>query len=535
MNLDRFTHPNLKIPIAIICTLWVAILLGMQVGAGEFRTVGLFMGVLVALAYVLYFLQNTWVIGLLICFCGFMQIGFGFAMGVLEMSLALAGVFFAATWWRKGHFERPPVLEHWSFGLLKALMLAWFVYIAGHTAYNIWDPFRPAEYGLKNLLKTVEQWIGPFLLIFYFTSCPQLILVRKDFPRRIAWCMGIGLAVNIAIRLYEMVTGVAETAGDLNDPLVGYNFVIPILNLAEGVYALRALSPTVMLFCGAIVVTRSFKAQPIKEKRLFYGVMFLCLIGAVLSGGRGTLIFVLALLVIVLVSQRQIGILMGSLAASAILVAFVNVVPGAVQSMPASVKRSLNWALIEKDVDVSGGIQGSTDWRLALFRRAIDEWQSDPRIFWFGRATYSYGVDDLIAMMISSEDATLESSLRRGATHNMISDLLLIFGLVGLVIYFSLYLAFLYFLWTLYRSRHLDELARTLTFVILIDLTFNFVYGLLGGAVFPTEMAWLFAVLLSYIHRSHVESLRTAGSTKLQPPAYPRVAPHGQRILPRPA
>jgi O-antigen ligase len=422
----------------------------------------------------------------------------------------------------------PPVLQHWSFGLFKALMLLWIAYVAGHTFFNIYEPYRPAEFALKNLLKTVELWVGPFLLILYFISRPRHILVRQNFPRQIGWCLLIALCVNIVIRLYMEATG-GDFTVDANDPLAGNYFTIPVLNLMENVFSLRTLPPIAMLFCGAVVVTRWFKAQPLKARRLFYIVIALSLLGAVLSGGRATLAFVLALFAIFLITQRRIGILLGFLCAAAILIGTVNIFSGTLKNSSPLVKRSLNWALLEKDVDVSDQISASTNWRFTLFQRALDEWQSDPRIYWFGRATYSYGIDDLLAMSIAGDqDATIESALRRGATHNMLTDLLVIFGLVGLILYFSLYFALLYCLWKIYRSSQIDELGKMLALVTLINLAFNFVYGLLGGAVFPTAMVWLFVVLVAYLYRLHAETLRAQPAAKIEPPK-------GRRVTMQPA
>jgi hypothetical protein len=466
-----------------------------------------------------------WVIGLLICFCGFYQVGFGFTMGEVEMSLVLAGTFFAMTWWRKKKLERPPVLEDWSFGLLNSLILLWLVYVLGHTIFNIYDPYRPADFALKNLLKPVEAWTAPVLLMVYFGNRPQYVDVQRNFPRRIGWCLLIALCTNIAIRLFQQATGAYDVAGDPNDPLAADYFTIPVLNLMENIYALRMLTPTSMLFCGALIMTRWFKEQPLKDRRLFYILMALSVIGAILSGGRATLLFVVVLFALFLVIQRRIGLLIGFIAFIAVLVGAANVLPGAVKSAPSLVRRSLNWALIEKDVETSGDIESSSNWRLTLFNRALDEWRSDSRIYWFGRATYSYGVDDMIAMKVSGDDALIDSSLRRGATHNMITDLLVTFGLVGLILFVVLYFALLYFLWTLYRNRRLDELARTLSLFMLISLAFNFTYALLGGGNIPMIQAWFFIILIAYIYGLHAEVQRSTASTKIEPPKVRRFAP----------
>ncbi|HSI15831.1 MAG TPA: O-antigen ligase family protein [Chthoniobacter sp.] len=525
MNIDRFEHPNLKIPSAIGAGLGLAIALGMWAGSGDFDWLKRAAAAAILLVFVLFFLRFTWVVGLFICFSSFYQVGFGFTMGTMELSLALSGFFFAMTWWRKQRLDRPPILDNWSFGLLNTLILAWLAYVLAHTIFNIYDPYRPADYGLKNLLKTVEAWTGSALIIVYFGNRPQHVVVKKDFPQRIAWCFFAALSINIVIQLFNVLSGKHEAQVDPDDPVSGNYFTIPVLNLMENIYALREVPPLAMLFCGAMIVTRWFKERTLKQRRLFYIVMAESIFGAILSGGRGTLGFVLVLLIIFLFIQRRIGALIGLATVIVVLGGIVNLVPDQLKSAPPMVRRALNWALIEKDADVSEGINGSSNWRYALFLRALDEWRSDPRIYWFGRATYAYNLDDVIALTIDQEEASLQSALRRGATHNMITDLLVTFGLCGLVLFFALYFVLLYFLWTIYRAPQLDELARTFTLFMLISLIFNFAYGLLGGGNIPIAQAWFMMILVAYLYDLHRNEQQSQANLKIEPPKGPRFAP----------
>lgn len=526
MNIDRFANPNLKIPTAIGVGLGLALGLGMWAGSGEFSKLRVVAAVAIVLVYLLFFLPSIWVIGLLICSCGFMQVGFGFTMGDLEMSLVVAGLFFAMMCWRKRRVERPPVFESMSFGLLNTMAFFWLAYVFCHTVFNIYDPYRPTEFALKNLLKVVEAWSAAILLMTYFANRPNGLIVRGNFPRRLAWCLAIGLTINIFLQLFNLLNGGDAPVGDDPDDPFGNNaLMLPVLDLMENPYALRTIPPAAMLFCGAIVATRWFKERPLKERRLFYFVMAQSVIGAILSGGRGTLGFVLGLFAIFLIIRRRIGLLIGFVCVAAVIAGGVNVIPDTVKSAPPMIRRALNWALLEKDVESAGTIESSTNWRLDLFKRSLGEWQSDPRIFWFGRATYAYTMEDVIAFKINAEDATVESALRRGNTHNMITDLLVVFGLVGLILYFLLYFALLYFLWTLYKSPQLDELAKTLALVILLALSFNFMYGLLGGGGFPMLQAWFYIVLVAYIYGQHAQTVRSTESTKIEPPKDRRFTP----------
>ena len=489
MNFDRFAYPNLKIPITILCTLVFAVALGMWSGSGEYHSVGLFFLIFGTAAYILFFQQHAWKIVLAYAFTGFMNFAHGFMLGDLEVSLVAGAVLAATTWWHKNLMERPPVLQHWSFGWFNTVCFLWLAYLAVHTGYNIYEPYRPQDYAFKNLIRTTEMWSGPLILALYFSVRPRWISVRANFPTIIAWLMFFSLVINIGIRLYHFIRGDTGEALDLNDPQASMEqyVTIPILELTENVFALRGLAPLVKLFSGACISTKWFKQQPRATQRLFHLIMILSVIGALISGGRGTLVVTMVLFLGVLLVQKRLGLLLACLGAFSVLIATANVLSDYVYKAPPLLRRSVNWALITPDADASDSISGSSQWRLALFNAALTEWHSDPRIFWFGRATYAYGMGDWTAMVLQGEEGKLQTALRRGDTHNMITDLLVSYGICGLILFFTTVLSFLYLVWTIRRSEHTDELGRMLALVVFVQMGYTFAYGLLGGGQFPRD------------------------------------------------
>jgi O-antigen ligase len=147
----------------------------------------------------------------------------------------------------------------------------------------------------------------------------------------------------------------------------------------------------------------------------------------------------------------------------------------------------------------------------------LDEWRSDSRIFWFGRATYAYGIGDWTAIMLLGEEGKLQSSLRRGDTHNMITDLLVSYGLYGLILYFATVLSFLYLLWVIRRSEHTDELGKTMALIVLVQMGYTFGYGLIAGSQFPALVAWLYIVLVAWLYHQHQRTLSDAPRPSIQP------------------
>jgi hypothetical protein len=343
------------------------------------------------------------------------------------------------------------------------------------------------------------------------------------------------LVTNIVFRLIHFLGGVSDVAFDPNDPATGTEgyVMIPVLELIENVFALRGLSPLVMLFSGACISTKWFKQQPRATQRLFHIVMILSVIGAAISGGRATLAVTIVMFMAVLVVQKRVGLLMACFGTFAILIAAANVLSDYVYKAPALLRRSVNWALVHPDAEAAESISGSSQWRLDLFNAALTEWHSDPRIFWFGRGTYAYGAGDWTAILLQGEEAKLQSSLRRGDTHNMITDLLVCFGLCGLILFFTTVLSFLYLVWTIRRSEHTDELGKMMALVVLVQMGYIFAYGLLGGGNFTVQVAWLYIVLIAWLYHQHQRSQVDTPRSSIQPRRFVPVPQGG--VVQRPA
>lgn len=160
--------------------------------------------------------------------------------------------------------------------------------------------------------------------------------------------------------------------------------------------------------------------------------------------------------------------------------------------------------LIKKSESAMDSIDSSSRWRQELTDRAFAEWRSHPRIFWFGRATYSYGSDDERALVASGGfEALIQTSLRRGTTHNLLTDLLIAYGLVGCILYLTLYVAIIFFLWKLHTSRQLSEPAANLTLVCLAGSTFSLLIGVVAGGGFLPEIVWFMIILIASLYRGH--------------------------------
>jgi len=198
------------------------------------------------------------------------------------------------------------------------------------------------------------------------------------------------------------------------------------------------------------------------------------------------------------------------------------------EEAPPTVSRALQWAMLTKNDVMAESIRSSSLWRKELFQRAIDEWLSDPRIFWFGRATYGFGVNDFVAAHVSgSWNATLESSLRRGATHNLLTDLLVTYGLVGCILYYCLVLTIVAFLWRVFRANNAPMPTKSLGLFCLVSSVAYILGASLGGGYYPIESTWLLILLIAVLYKCQPQTTTAAQTASaLDPPGYRQQRAH---------
>jgi O-Antigen ligase len=477
----------------------LAMYLGLQIAHSNYIT-GVYIAAIAGLvAYVGHFQRYTWQIALLICYIGLQYRPFGFDFGPTEVTCGLAILLVLLTWWQKRDLKKVGVLKLRRFSVLRFLLLLWIVYVLIHMWYNIHDPFRPSEFLLKNALKTYFAGLMPLAMLWYFSGNPTAIRVGGNITRTLAALLLIGVSVNLGITLFGIFTH-----HNIADPNLTYSqtILIPGLNAYDNPYMLRTLGPTVVLF-GAIAL-RSVNNPTGVSRGLAVMLVLLGCIGSLISGGRAAAVTSVCFVLAMLLLTRQIRVFMMILMVSGLLVLFANLFSGWInREAPVAIARPLQWVMISKGSEAEASIESSSLWRRELFNRSIGEWRSDPRIFWFGRATYGFSVSDLVAPEVSGTwEAFMESSLRRGATHNLLTDLLVTYGLIGCLLYYSLVLIIIYFLWGVYRSSNLSFDLKPLALFCLITFAAYPVSATLGGGVYTAESMWLLILLIVALYRS---------------------------------
>jgi O-antigen ligase len=492
----------------VLLGLLVASAIGTAIGSGSILLGGAILLGGGLISYLLFVRQFTWQLALLFCF---LDLNFepGFSFGGFELCFLLGFGAFVAQIWQKREDTVHPFFRTNAFLFFRAALFLWMLYAIGRFVWNYLLPINPNEYALGNAIKSEFSVTGLILLMWLFSFRPRDIIVKRGFANVVAVLLLIGLYLNIAIRLYGIKQGLF--AEDTPDNVETALF-IPLLNLTENPYSLRLLAPAAVLY-GVIFLT-SPRIRPTMTGRMrlvYYALLLGGFFGATLSGGRATMLLAGGFLILILVIRRKFAAMacLGILAF--IGFCLLNAFSKQIITDPdlALVQRSFYWAMMDRPQWAGESIDASTQWRQDLYYRAIDEWKSDPMIYWFGRGTYKYTDEDRVALERDKWDGAMEISLRRGNTHNLISDLLVIYGLVGLILYFVLCIALIRLCFKFVAYRKLPKDVTDLGIVAALTAVYMVLYGVSAGGGFLIDyLVWFVLIILARIAESAFESTK---------------------------
>jgi O-antigen ligase len=491
---------RLKIPIAIGAGLALAMGLAVAVGSGDFYTVRRVFFIGIMLVLMLFGQQYGWRAAFAVCLLDFYYLGFAFKISNIEQTGVLAVLIIVITWWRKERIEPPAVMETMTFRIFNLSLQAWLLYSFGHLIYNTLDPYAPTEFALKNFLKTIVQFSGPLLILFYFLHRPTGIVVNDRLPVHILGIGLVALGVNLFARFWELQLGMLDPTNQIEGETP--YFSIPALDVMANFYALRTLGPVLGVVSIVFINGPWFQRQSFIVRTSAWLVYLLSIVAAAFSGGRATLLFVFVLSLVALWLRKHYQVVLGLIAAGILFVLALNLVPDVLRPLPLVMQRSLQSIVFTTEsLEARDSIDSSTSWRWELVQRAFEQWHHDSRVYWFGRGTYSFGPEDYRAIQRNAGMGYMEVSLRRGATHSLVTDLLLTFGLVGFVIYMTLFVTLVILLWRIWKMYVADPIAEPLALTCLVLTVFYLLYGILGGGGIPLVLALFVVVLFGYLYR----------------------------------
>jgi hypothetical protein len=510
LNLAEKTGIRGASPVAVIIILAVgallAIVIGTQLGSADYVGALSWFVIGLGIVHILYLYRFTWQIGLLLSFVGFnyYPIGFGIEPGHLALVLAILLVVLSVV---SSSGNVAPAGNGRGLGFVKLMLVVWVAYGAIHFAYTYVNPYDASEFSLKSALKSYFGAFAGALVLGWFIFKPQGIAVPKNWATGVIFLLFLGLVTNIGFRIYFYRLGIGIDESSAREA----PFQVPVLNAVPSLYVLRGLGPLAVAFTYVFMTSPGWMQSRKRLTQLVVLATFcLGIIGAGVSGGRGAVLLVVLYIGGIAFMRRQVGVLGCGAAVAVLMFAAINVFGKEINKhAPFFVARSLQYFMIEKG-DANKSIQSSTSWRSKLFWMAIYEWQSSPRVFLTGRSTYVFNAGDRrVTELHGGYEGGLTTSLRRGVTHALITDLLVQYGITGALIYLVvkisfLRLAFLTFRWA--SQRRIPDLANLglMLFVIqFADLPLTFVAS--GWLSFI--WVWLMIVMITLMGKSEREKV----------------------------
>jgi hypothetical protein len=216
------------------------------------------------------------------------------------------------------------------------------------------------------------------------------------------------------------------------------------------------------------------------------------------SAGRASIVFAVALMVAAMIHARRGPLAFGFAGVFAILISVLLIIPSTtLKDAPWHVQRSIGWFRPDLRTQATEGIEGSSDMRWRHFKFAWEHYTSgDARLMLFGRSVGQMDYVDVLSFALHNELAQMEFGIRRLATHNGLTDLLLGWGVFGYILNILMCIACIIVLvqyMTLFdRNSH----GRCWIFAAAAFLTFWLIYTHVGGTfVWPLAIGFVLIAL----------------------------------------
>ena len=450
-----------------------------------------------SLLFVFVFNRYTWFAGLLLFSLSPNFFTLGFRIGANEIGALIATLSILSHIITDRSLPRVrPINSIYWYGWLQLCLCLWVFYVLIHSGFFI----SLAEFGRKNIVKSYFPALILFLLLLIYSHYPYLMRLPKRFLFKGYLAMLIGTSIGLALRLYQIIS---IGSGTELDPTGVRAFYIPYIQLQENIYILRSISYWLVGVATTLLTSRVARPTSIFEIGMLWISLPIAVLSGVVSGGRVTvfLCFLVCIGILILRRKFRTVVFLGIIS----LVGFVGVnlvVRATGDSTPTIVLRSLNFLLIEKEVSVEASISASNVWRIELARKAIEEWKSEPEIIFFGRATRGWGwEDEFIGLLGDIYYLSIDSSLRRGATHNLVTDLLIQYGLYGLVLQVGILACIALVVWGVFRDDHFSGDLKELSILIFVIILIIYPFSVIAGSMISGIFWWFLVLFLSAVGR----------------------------------
>lgn len=473
-----------------------AVVVGSNVALGDYESLSFYAIAGILIYFLIHGWKNVWWFTALLVFCGvvFYQ-GFMFEAYHLFVLMLLAATVLSFV----HRQDMPQPVEFIRAGSRRTMVpvALLILYGAAHFAFNFVSPYNPLDYSWKTSTKAYFECYASMVCFFWLLAGSYGFVLKKNWGVFFIFILVFALFGNVLVRGYMFAMGFQAADGLEGD--IGFSSLnVPVINMNPGVYTLREICPlaTAILL---MVATAPGWWRPQKRwvKLMILSGILLCLFGSLFGGGRMTLVFCLVLAFIVSIARRSVGTVLAMGMGAVLLIAAVNIFSTQInRDAPGYVSRSLQFMMLEKG-EVYSTISDSQYVRNLAIRAGIDEWRTDTRTLLVGRSVFHLDpVDAEYTKQTLGWDGFVINALKAGRTHNMITDLLVQYGIIGLVLYVTAYLSVIRFYWKLDRFLPAEAVwSKALAGSMKLYLPLSMIYNMAGGNYMPTVAALVIGLI----------------------------------------
>ena len=294
MSFDKHISVNQLTGIVVtILALCISVYLGTLVGSQDFSLVA---AVFLAFAGIAYFIfaSQYWIwFALIWTLLGFLIRPIGPTLHAVHIALALCAAFLIAYAWRRHPAKRDEEALQRYFGPFKLSLAVYLCYMAFNAILTMYFPHDPLPVRWGNLAKqNVDMW-GGFVLIAIALKYPLFCRIPKHLANWMLVVFISALIVNTIIRAYATIVFGYVQHSDLASPAatqIGSVIRIPVINLIDSEYILRAIAPLGALIATTFIYTRSSDVACVAPRSLSWLLLLCSIAAAFFAGGRATLL-----------------------------------------------------------------------------------------------------------------------------------------------------------------------------------------------------------------------------------------------------
>ncbi len=415
----------------------------------------------------------------------------------LHIILLMVVMFLVGNFWRRA----PSTESKDAKKYFRPFMVCFSILLAYTVAVSFFNTMYPHVYmgdALNNLLKQQTAICGGFLLIALTYLFGSKFRLNKNPVLFVLIALEIGLVFNLALRLYGIyILRIGEIDVTTGQETPYSAVFIPVINATDNVFILRFLGPLSACMSTAVLTTRCPSNRKPFVQFTAICVLILGLLGSVVSQGRVAIFLAAAMVGAILTIRKKIGFLLILFAMLVLLVSLAKFVyEYDSRLVPAAVQRSLGWLPFMQTSHARSHIDSSSEWRTRLFKTSLEEIESSSRILILGRGVYAFDQREVAIIQQDGFNGAIEVNRRRATTHNLITDVILTNGVVGLLLYVSTYLTLIWGLFKTANQGKITAISNDLAVSSLVSIFFSFLYAFVGGGFLQAIDALIISVII---------------------------------------